>query len=89
MKRCSNNEVAFIRRAYAERMTLPRFVALSYDEITDEAEQLAVLNHFIVGSEIRKDYWDAVNLIARRQLRRRNPLPAVLAHWVRDVLADQ
>ena len=84
-----NNEVAFIRRAYAERMTLPRFVALSYDEITDEAEQLAVLNHFIVGSEIRKDYWDAVNLIARRQLRRRNPLPAVLAHWVRDVLADQ
>ena len=83
-------EVAFIRRKYARStMTLPGFVASGYEGIDDEAERLAALEHFIVGSEIRKDYWDAVNLIARRQLRRRNPLPAVLAHWVRDVLADQ
>lgn len=85
-----DREVAIIRRKYARStMTLPGFVASGYDGIDDEAERLATLEHFIVGSEVRKDYWDAVNLIARRQLRRGNPLPAALAHWVRDVLADQ
>ena len=83
-------EVAFIRRKYARStMTLPGFVASGYEGITDEGERLLALHHFIVESEVRKDYWDAVNLIARRQLRRRNPLPAALAHWIRDVLADQ
>ena len=82
-------EVAFIRRAYPERLTLREFVATSYEGITDEGEQTAFVEQFVAWSEIRKEYWDTVNLIARRQLRRGNPLPAVLAHWVKDVLADQ
>ena len=85
-----NREVAFIRRAYAQRSgDLPKFVASSYDQFVEEAEQLAFLDELIAGSEQRKDYWDAVNLIARRQLRKGNALPTPLANWITDVLADQ
>ena len=83
-------EVAFIRRAYAQRSgDLPKFVASHYDRIANEAEQRAFLDDFIAGSEKRKDYWDAVNLIARRQLRKGNALPTLLANWITDVLEDQ
>ena len=68
---------------------LPKFLALSYERTADEAEQLAFLDELLVGSEIRKECWDAVNLIARRQLRRGSSLPAALANWTKDVLADQ
>ena len=42
-----NREVACIRRRYAQRrseLDLPTYVALSYDGIVDEAEQLALLD---------------------------------------------
>lgn len=85
-----DKEVEFIRRAYTRyRDDLPKFVATSYDSITDGVERVGVLDHFIKGSEMRKDYWDAVNLIARRQLRKGNALPPALANWIKDVLADQ
>ena len=85
-----NREVTFVRRAYAERSTsLRRFVALSYEGITDETEQSAFLDSFIVESTRRQEFWDAVNLIGRRLLRRGDPLPPALAFWIRDVLADQ
>lgn len=85
-----DREVAFIRRRFARStMTLAKYVAFSFDDIDDEPGGLAALDHFIVGSEMRKDYWDAVNLTARRRLRSGRPLPAALAHWVKDVLADQ
>lgn len=85
-----NREVALIRRVFAQRtFGLPKFVAMSYDGVVDEAERLAMLEHFIMGSEMRRDYWDAVNLIARRQLRAGNALPPPLANWIKDVLADQ
>ena len=85
-----NREVAFIRRRYAQRrLDLPTYVALSYDAMADEAEQLAFLDYFIPESDKRNDYWDAVNLIAQRQLRGGNVLPAPLANWITDVLGDQ
>lgn len=83
-------EVAFIRRAYAQRGgDLPKFVASSYDQIANEAKQRAFLNELIAESEKRKDYWDAVNLIARRQLGKGKALPTLLANWITDVLGDQ
>ena len=85
-----NREVAFIRHAYCRpSMGLPKFVASSYEGIADEAEQLGLLDELIGGSEIRKEFWDTVNLIARRQLMGGNPLPAPLANWIKDVLSDQ
>ena len=87
-----NREVACIRRRYAQRrseLDLPTYVALSYDGIVDEAEQLALLDYLIMEAETWKHYWDAVNLIARRQLRAGNALPPPLANWIKDVLADQ
>ena len=85
-----DGKVVFIRHAYAERVRpLHRFVALSYEGIADEVEQYAFLNDYILGSEVQAELWDAVNLIGRRHLRRGDPLPEVLAHWIRDVLADQ
>ena len=85
-----DREVAFMRRMYdRDTLTLPKYVAFAYDGIDDEADRRAKLEYFVAWSEIKKEYWDAVNLLARRQLRLGNPLPTALAHWIRDVLADQ
>ena len=67
---------------------LPQFIADKYQGMAD-AKQLAFLADLIDRSEKRKEYWDTVNLIARQQLRRGLPLPAPLASWIKDVLADQ
>ena len=86
-----DGEVTSMRDRYAARdtLTLPKYVASAYDGIDDEADRRAMLKWFVASSEIKKEYWDAVNLLARRQLRLGNPLPPALAHWIRDVLADQ
>ena len=86
-----DGEVTSMRDRYAARdtLTLPKYVADAYDEIDDEADRRAALERFVAWSETKKEYWDAVHLLARRQLRRGNPLPTALAHWIRDVLADQ
>ena len=85
-----DKDVEFIERASARyRDDLPNYLASGYDRIDDEVEKLAFLDHCIMGSEMRKDYWDAMRLIAQRQLRKGDPLPRALADWIKDVLMDR
>ena len=84
-----NKEVDRIRRQYARSgISLPQFMANAYEGTTPPVQSVQ-LDSFIWGAARHKAFWDAVNLIAQRQLKRGNPLPAALADWVKDVLADQ
>ena len=85
-----NKEVEFISYAYGDRqLTHRQFVARAYEGLIYEGERRDSLDCLIDQSKTLPECWEAVNLIGRRHLRRGDPLPAALAHWIRDVLADQ
>lgn len=70
------------------KQTPAETAADSYLRVLPSEMRADALEDLIARSKVSRTAWDAANLVAQDKLRSGEPLPAGLAAWAADVLAD-